>query len=396
MPASIRTIRSLALALVLLAPFAASASAAAAPARPADPAGDCALAGGTGWTDEGHDTDQSLFQRPVGKIRVGMLFVDFPDAPAVGEPSEYRDFLQPAARWLSDASYGTTRLDIEPVGGWLRMPQPSTDYGFDRGITFEQHELYVRQAVAAAGRKANLARFDMLYIVPTKSAAAIKFSPTYIADPATDGVIVNGKRLKWAVTFGQDMYRWGFKVANHETGHTFGLPDLYAFSGGDVHPYVGGWDVMGNIAGRSPQQLAWESWKMRWISDRQVACLAAPGSRSVRLKAVEVPGGTKMAVIRTGPTTAYVAESRRATGLDPNPCSTGVLIYRVDSAVQTGEGPVRVQDARPATEPPTGCGPLDDAAYRPGETFDDPATGVRIRVDSGDTLTDTISITKRS
>ncbi|MFF1651101.1 hypothetical protein [Streptomyces sp. NPDC058240] len=56
---------------------------------------------------------------------------------------------------------------------------------------------------------------------------------------------------------------------------------------------------------------------------------------------MERRGGTKIAVLRTGETTAYVAESRRAEGNYEAACSMGVLIYRVDSAARTGEGPVR-------------------------------------------------------
>ncbi|MEI5133751.1 hypothetical protein RB199_18245 [Streptomyces libani] len=233
----------------------------------------------------------------------------------------------------------------------------------------------------------------MVYVVPTKAAAAITFSPTYLYDPTTPGVTADGRRIKWAVTFGQDMWRWGHKVAAHETGHTFGLPDLYSFTG-STHRYAGGWDVMGDIAGAAPQYLGWHSWKLGWTRDHQVACLPGTGRRTVRLSPVERPGGTKLAVLRTGQTTAYVAESRRPEGNDQHACSTGVLLYKVDSATPTGEGPVRILNAHPATTPPTGCTQLDMAAYTPGQTFTDPDTGVRIDVLTGDTGGDTVRLSK--
>ncbi|KRB75335.1 peptidase M6 [Kitasatospora sp. Root187] len=385
-------LRSLTAALALALPLATAVPAAATPS-PSSAA--CALPGRTGWTDEGHDTDRTQFQQAVGTKRVLMLHVDFPDAPATGEFADYYHQLAPAADWLKEASYGRTRLEITPLNQWLHMPQDSTSYGFDRGITFEQHELYVRQAVEAAAPYTDLARYDMVYVVPTRSASAISFSPTYLYDPAAAGIVVGGKRLKWAVTFGQDMYRWGPKVAAHETGHTFGLPDLYAFTGADYHRYVGGWDLMGLISGPAPQQLGWERWKLGWIDDHQVACLPTAGSRTVRLHAVERPSGTKIAVIRTGETTAYVAESRRAVGGDAGACSTGVLIYKVDTSVQTGYGPVQVVNGNPTATPPAGCTPLDLAALGPGQSFTDPATGVRIDVRSRGPLGDTITVTRR-
>ncbi|QKV96968.1 M6 family metalloprotease domain-containing protein [Streptomyces sp. NA02950] len=357
-------------------------------------AADCALPGRTGWTDEGHDTDRAQFQRPTGTHRVLTLFVDFPDAPATDSTDAYATHLSPAAEWMRTASYGRSRLDIAtPYRRWIRMPSTSTSYGFDRGITFESHERYLRDAVTAADPFVDFSRYDMVYIVPAKAARAISFSPTYLYDPATPGVTADGSRVKWAVTFGQDMWRWGYKVADHETGHTFGLPDVYAFTG-ETHRFVNGWDIMGDIAGRAPHYLGWHSWKLGWIGDGQVACLAASGTRTVRLTPVERPGGTKIAVIRTGETTAYVAESRRAEFNDRTACSTGVLIYKVDSATRTGDGPVRVINANPDTTPPSGCGPLDVAALASGQSFTDPATGVRIAVGTGDSSGDTVRLSK--
>ncbi|MEV5938498.1 M6 family metalloprotease domain-containing protein [Streptomyces sp. NPDC051994] len=387
-------LRPLALAAALLPCLAVPATAATpTPVNSPYPAASCALRGKTGWTDEGHDTDRAQFQTATGTHRVLTLFVDFPDAPATDSTTAYAAQLAPAADWMAKASYGRSRLAITSLRRWVRMPADSTSYGFARGLTFEAHEKYVRDAVTAADPYVDFSRYDMVYVVPDKAATAISFSPTYLYDPATAGITADGTRLKWAVTFGQDMWHWGAKVADHETSHTFGLPDLYSFTGA-THQYVGGWDVMGNIAGPAPQYLGWHSWKLGWIRDGQVACLSAPGSRTVGLTAVERPGGTKIAVLRTSDTTAYVAESRRAERDDSSACSTGVLVYKIDSAARTGEGPVRVVNAHPAATPPAGCAQLDMAAYEPGQSFTDPATGARIDVLAGGRAGNTVRISK--
>ncbi|MFJ8386642.1 M6 family metalloprotease domain-containing protein [Streptomyces sp. NPDC094438] len=393
MPALPTRLRPLAAAFALIPCLAVPATAAAS-SNSSDSAARCALPGKTGWTDEGHDTDRVQFQPATGTHRVLTLFVDFPDAPATGSTDPYAAQLAPAAHWMAQASYGRSRLDISSLHRWIRMPADSTSYGFQRGLTFEAHEKYVRDAIGAADPYADFSRYDMVYVVPTKAAAAISFSPTYLYDPTTPGVTADGTRVKWAVTFGQDMWHWGPKVADHETSHTFGLPDLYSFTGA-THQYVGGWDVMGNIAGPAPQYLGWQSWKLGWTRDSQVACLPAPGHRTVRLTPVERPGGTKIAVLRTGASTAYVAESRRAEGNDRSACSTGVLIYKVDSAAKTGEGPLRIMNANPAATPPAGCTQLDLAAYKPGQTFTDPGTGARIDVLAGGRAGDTVRLSER-
>ncbi|MGW7365170.1 M6 family metalloprotease domain-containing protein [Streptomyces sp. NPDC054841] len=360
------------------------------PASPA-PASDCALPGRTGWTDEGHDTDRVQFQPSTGTRRVLTLFVDFPDAEATDSTDAYAAQLAPAADWMRTASYGRSRLDVTSLHRWIRMPANSDSYGFARGLTFETHEKYVRDAIAAADPYADFSRYDMVYVVPTRAAPAISFSPTYLYDPSASGVTADGTRLKWAVTFGQDLWRWGPKVVAHETGHTFGLPDLYSFTGA-THQYVGGWDVMGNIAGHAPQYLGWHSWKLGWIRDDQVACLPETGHRTVRLTPVERPGGTKIAVLRISETTAYVVESRRAEGNDWQACSAGVLIYKADSATPTGEGPVRVMNGSGSASPRTGCTGLDLAAYTPGQTFTDPDDGVRIDVLAGGRAGDVVRL----
>ncbi|MEU7897927.1 M6 family metalloprotease domain-containing protein [Nonomuraea sp. NPDC049152] len=355
--------RLLALMVVMLALVAVPT-----PAHADGPAG-CALPGRTGWTDEGHDTDPVQFLRATGRIRAVMLFVDFPDAPASESTQEYYDALAPAGPYLSKVSNGRARLTVTPVRRWLRMPQDSTTYGFDRGITYEQHQRYVGQAVAAADAEVDFSRYDIVYIVPNRQASAITFSPTYLWDPADPGVVADGAPVRWGVTFGQDMWRWGYKVLAHETGHAFGLPDLYAFSGPDYHRFVGGWDVMGLIGGPSPEPFAWHAWKLGWISDAQVSC----ATRGVhRLTPVEERGGRKLVVVRTGETTAYAVEYRKGSS-----CSGGVVIYKVDSSTATGEGPVRVMDARPGV-PSAGCHALDDAAYPDGGRFT--ADGVSITV----------------
>lgn len=67
------------------------------PAHAADSPSACALRGTTGWMDEGHETDYSVFQRPVGAVRVAMVFVDFPDARAAEAPSEDSAQITPGA-----------------------------------------------------------------------------------------------------------------------------------------------------------------------------------------------------------------------------------------------------------------------------------------------------------
>jgi hypothetical protein len=118
---------------------------------------------------------------------------------------------------------------------------------------------------------------------------------------------------------------------------------------------------------------------------------------------VETPGGTKMVVVRTGLTTAYVAEFRTKLGinaLDERGKYSGILIYRIDStksgargADYTGQiiskkyynnpivgGPKNLTGLWRPIENSLDGYDSPDCCWQPGDAFSDPATGVTISV----------------
>ncbi|MFG2335426.1 M6 family metalloprotease domain-containing protein [Streptomyces yangpuensis] len=334
------------------------------------------------------------FTPSVGNVKTTMIFVDFPDAPADDSPAALHDRLVPeSTQWFRTASFGRLNLTVNAdTSRFHRMPRSSDSYGYQRGLSAAAHQQYIEDAVRAVGRSVDFRGTKALYIVPTKRASAISFSPTFMGSvTATDGTTIPK-----TVTFGQDMHSWGAKVLNHETGHAMGLPDLYSYaSGGSGHPFAGGWDVMGLISGPSPDMTAWHKWKQHWIGDEQVDCVDGPGTSTATLTPVEKPGGKKMTVVKTGPTRAVVAETRSKQGNNAGACATGVLIYTIDTATESGSGPIRIQDARPGSG---GCGgnELNDATFGfgPGavSTFRDAESGTTIEVTgkNGDDYTLTV------
>ncbi|MDQ2942032.1 MAG: M6 family metalloprotease domain-containing protein [Chloroflexota bacterium] len=373
-------------------------------------AGPCKLAGTTGWLDEGHQTNYDVFLRPAGTLRAVMLFVDFPNARASAAPAGYRttkpyyDWLAPAADWLARSSYGRLSLKLTPIAHWYRMSQPDTAYGISRGLSFATHAAYIREAVGLADRVVDFSAYDLVYVVPPRNAVGITFSPGFI-DPTGAEVRADGVALRHGATFGQDIWSWGatgFEVLDHETAHTFGLPDLWAFNPPgptpDFQAYTGNWDVMSQINGAGPDFFGWEKWKMGWLRDSQIDCVTKPGTTTHRLRPLEQPGGTKIVVIPTGATSAFVIESRQAVRNDAAACSTGVLMYTVDSSIVTGAGPIRVVDATPGDPRFGPCSDLDIATLGgPGRptTFADAAAGVSITVTRASAGADLVIVTKR-
>lgn len=372
---------ALATALVLLP---VNTSVAAEPQTPMS--GPCSVTRGAGF-DEGPPQPDSV--RPEGHKKAAMLMVDFPDIPAAGEARERASFFSRYGdAHLARSSYGRYRLDLEPSDGWIRMPRPWAAYGIGRGNTAAATRAYIQDAVDAARKQqhTDFGDTDLLYVVADDNVPA---APTVSQAGTFPGLRSGGRDLRAAaLVFGRaadpDLWQRGNFV--HEAYHLYGLPDLYNVGRGASVEWAGGWDPM-SMAGIS-DLLGWHKWKLGWLDNRQVDCARPGGTSRHLLKPVGSPDGARIAVARTGPSRAVVAEARTRTGLDAAICGEGVLLYTVDSSVATGRGPVRIADARPssnggkacADRSPTELAELGDAPFRPGQSHSFPG-GVKVHVE---------------
>jgi hypothetical protein len=85
------------------------------------------------------------------------------------------------------------------------MPSPSNSYGWTRSLTAQMQLRYITDAIMEVGRTTSFENLDVLYIVPTRAAKDIWFSPTYLGAVK----MPNGHVASNIVTFGQDVWnRW--------------------------------------------------------------------------------------------------------------------------------------------------------------------------------------------
>ncbi len=347
-------------------------------------AGPCAIGGGDGF---GEGPTGAEFLRPHGHHKAIMIMVDFSDIPAQGRAKDRAAFFSAYNdRYLRRASYGRYTLRLLPSDSWVRMPKPWSAYGIRRGIGSDAMRAYVQDAVdAARAQGTDFGGADFVYVVADDDVPA---PPTVSQANTFEGLSAGSHRLRGAaLIFGrkQDSAPWQRGNFVHEANHLYGLPDLYDVEHGASVQYAGGWDTM-SMAGIS-DLLGWHKWKLGWLSRRQVDCVYTPGTSSHWLQPIGSPDGADIAVVRTGPHSALVAEARTKTGLDAGICAEGVLLYRVDSSVPTGRGPVRVVDAHPGSRGGAACSArspaelaeLGDAPLTPGETQTF-AGGVRVGV----------------
>src|SRR5690242_3678305 len=354
--------------------------------------GPCMITGPMGvQMGEGIPT-QPGYARSTGIVRALTLMVDFSDAPGPGSALDrLAEFFPQTQNWFRTSSYG--RLDYRPetpIHHWLRMPKPFKAYGIERGAPFDPgYRDLVQDIVATADPEVDFRSYDLLNVLVTPnagpSALDTVLSVTFAGNsdaPVADGVPISNASFVYSrQDDGSGSYaRTGYRVLPHENGHTFGLPDLYTQEGGGA---VGHWDIMSEDWGADNDLLGWHKWKLGWLDPSQVSC-ASSGTSEYTLTPLEKAGGPKLVFVPVDSRTVYAVEVRVRAGNDEAVCRPGVLVYRVDSRVDTGMGPVKVFDARRdsggCTRSPNVQAELSDAPFTPGETFKDPKRHIRISV----------------
>lgn len=301
----------------------------------------------------------------TGTLEAFMIFVDFSDAEATENdtPQSLYDFLVPeTVKWYDQATYGVLSLNVTAdLARVHRMPASAASYRWERGLSYAEHEVYIQDALDAytdKGTRSPPPESAVLYVVPVRGARAISRSITFSGLANTrQGKYVARKTVTVATDVFTSWGSMGFIAMAHETGHTMCLPDYYPFGPGlDLGYYVGGFSAMGDVSGVGPDFFAWDKWRMGWLSDEAVDCVAERGTSEHVLTALETQSAkdsVKAVVVAANQTSALVAEVRTAEGLDSKVCAPGVLLYTVDTSVETGNGPVRVIDVNPGS---SGCG----------------------------------------
>ena len=373
--------------------IAARGSAAVPVARSGEPAANAHILGSSQWTDNGWSTSltdpaadplplpgpdaerrrrgQALLwnngavTKPAHRdLRMLVLFVQFPNRLATSSPAGWQT-MQPYMDFLAARVGVLEHVLLRPAERQLRLAagdqRPRLDHdGQEReplhlGRADAQHVRLLARGVPEGLRPArdqgrrlrrgpDHARARVLR--PRQRPGQHQPRPDRRRETNTNQpayVDHDGKThyVSTVITAGNDMFSWGYRWINHEFGHTVGLPDLYIYyttiGGTRVNQFfwVGGWDIMGNIGGHANDYSGYQKYKLRWLRDDQVDVVSQPGISEHAITPSRRRGGTKIVVIRTGVSTAYVAELRTklgVDGLDNRGRYQGVLLYRIDAS----------------------------------------------------------------
>ena len=293
------------------------------------------------------------YANTTGKIRIALIFVDFPDAVASADSDSYFDRISSkVTETYRENSFGKLTVEFVQVPGWIRMSKTSTKYNVLQGsATYDSTVKYGSEALTAADRTIDMTGVTSVAVFATESAPGVAGDYEWdLIQPITTGE--GSKVSSFIVTGGQWwLTNWEPLVVAHEFGHVLGLQDLYGDEDKGPSPYVGDFDFMSNASEDSlaPSLLGWDRWRLGWISDASVVCVKPTAENRITLSPIQTGKGTLLAVVPLSATRALVMESRHPIGMDRKLRNSGILVYIVDTSIDTTEGPMRVQLASGAT-----------------------------------------------
>lgn len=278
----------------------------------------------------------------LGKVNMTVLFVDFNDVPSTTSTDSVFSIINPIAPdFFKEISFGRMELNLIPHHKWLRLSKTSSHYG--KGIyEFEPHRNFIQEAVDLADGEVDFSQTHIVLVLSNPKAKDIQLGPTFNSQDPYWGIKADGVSISSAITSGYDINYWGGIWLAHETGHTFGLPDLYHFGSEGWNKYVGTFGLMGTCDAKAPGYFAFERWVLGWLDDSQIVC-HTKGKGIFDVQAIENKGGIKAIVVPLDSTSALVVESRRKIGFDKNMFKEGALVYVVNTALEGGSGPIQIK-----------------------------------------------------
>ena len=254
------------------------------------------------------------FPRPpwvpsVGKLRIAVLFVDFPDGVAdysTRVETEYFDNLATIEEYLETGSYGKLDVELVPLHGWLRARHSLTAFLFDPNLGHlggaVSEDISV-EAVELAVAEMDFSEIDVVVtVLPSayfrggRFAGAVQISDKLIPTLQL-GVLPRHISLDTAGD-------WGTNGA-HELAHVLGLADLYpmnqsGYQGEFARPnppadmnwvwveaglmglqgnYLAPESAIGGPYSQAPREmLAWSRWQLGWLEPAQIRCIVEPSA----------------------------------------------------------------------------------------------------------------------
>lgn len=301
-----------------------------------------------------------------GVVRALIIPVEFPSITGRGEPAEiFHKMTTEMTEYFKAMSNNQVSFDFKILSSWHKVNFEPSKFNLGTWGSGDPGGYY--QAVLnSADSIVDYSLFDVVYVLSPKEIAwtDIAYGPAFPFNKTTnDGAVRNG------TISGADAYQQNERLAwawmAHETGHLFGMHDLYNIA--PASNSYGDWDLMSNNWGNVLELNAWNRYTQNWLTDAQVRCFE-PNQLNTPVEVLLNPinqrnSEVKAAAIRLSDSEILVAEVRRNGGYDQmSAAQAGVLIYKVDMRVQSIRGGWQTQRRPGSTDPR-----FLDALLKPGD-----------------------------
>ena len=288
------------------------------------------------------------FPRPQGVIsgavtpKILFIPLNFPDVPSFSDADLIRvqETLKEVQEFYKKTSDGLVRIEYQILekSKWPTMDKSAESYGLINPRPQQNNTEALKEILTKVDPSINFDIYDGVTIETVRhpgGGVGQAFSGQIF--PTRNGS-AKGVSLETAMAAGS------FHTLAHELGHTlFGLEDLYVFIN-DQRPSVSGganpagsWDMMSNS---SREFFGWSKFLNGWLEDQQVRCLSNQVISLHYLESLEIPSpAPKIILINLQEGVTISVEVRQLDGS----ASRGVLVYKIDSRINHGDGPITAQ-----------------------------------------------------
>jgi len=292
-----------------------------------------------------------------GLLRIAIVYVDFSDYRWQREESTYElttFLIDPIQAYYDAMSGGRIQFEWVALDEIISLPLRAEEYNITRGM--DEGRVDIKNAVnTILERQLNLNEWDaILYgINPDVPEAIADVSSASLIGGANDSYFYHMALL------GMDTRRSGYVSIAHEMGHMFGLPDLYVnvcynnqvCNDGTVNwllqfQHAGSWSLMSRADHPNNELMGWERYKIGWIADEEVHCIAKKEEHIIHVHPLNSEGlGSRLIAINLNESQNLIIEMRKQDTYCKT-CYTGLLVYTMDTSITHESGYVKV--VRPA------------------------------------------------
>ena len=305
---------------------------------------ECQIKDATFNTNDGSGTKSSGFPRPAqfpsstGQLRVLVVPVNFNDLffSSVDARSIEATYAKANSYFVAQSGgRASVSVTVAPSAAWVDLGTTIEGSGFTNPPQPQwDGSIFYRKVVDQYLQKNSASGYD---VVAVMSAPSNRFYSAQ-AHPAGATTYATGKNFTGMLIVGGSVPYWN--VLAHEIGHAWlGYEDLYLFSSQKEAP-LGKWDLMSQTG---TELSGWSRFLAGWVESSAVRCASPTTTSRHYLTAMNSESANtrpRLLVVPLSASSAIVADYRAPNTWSPDLKTATLVVYRVDTTVDHGNGPI--------------------------------------------------------